>query len=142
MRPLLPSGVRFSGDVVRAIPGFCLPVSSWSHLLAAAAALAAGVALVRMARGCRYRVTAVVVYVFCVVVTLAVSGAYHSLSRECSARMVMKRIDYFSIWLLIAGTFTAIHGIMFDGTWRRGVLTFIWSYVAVGVLLQALWFRV
>jgi channel protein (hemolysin III family) len=113
-----------------------------SHLLAAAAALVAGVELVRIARGCRYRVTAVVVYVFCVVVTLAVSGVYHSLARECSARMVMKRIDYFSIWLLIAGTFTAIHGIMFDGTWRRGVLTFIWSYVAVGISLQALWFRV
>ena len=62
-------------------------------------------------------------------------------ARDCSARLVMKRIDYFSIWLLIAGTFTAIHGIMFDGTWRRGVLIFIWSYVAVGVLLQALWFR-
>ena len=74
--------------------------------------------------------------------TLGISGVYHSLDRGCSARMVMQRIDYFAIWLLIAGTFTAVHGIMFDGLWRRGVLTFIWSYVAVGVALQAIWFHI
>ena len=72
---------------------------------------------------------------------LAISGVYHSLERGCSARIVMQRMDYFAIWLLIAGTFTAVHGIMFSGMWRGGLLTFIWSYAAIAVLLQALWFR-
>ncbi len=130
------------GDVVRAIPGFCQPVSSLSHLAGAVVALVAGVSLVRLARGCRYRVSAVAVYVFCVVATLGISGAYHTLDRGCSARTVMQRMDYFAIWLLIAGTFTAVHGIMFSGAWRRGALTFIWGYVAVGISLQAIWFRV
>jgi channel protein (hemolysin III family) len=130
------------GDVIRAIPGFCQPVSSLSHLVAAVIALLAGVPLVRRARGCRHRVFAVSVYVSCVVATLAISGVYHSFERGCSARIVMKRMDYFAIWLLIAGTFTAVHGIMFSGKWRRGILTFIWSYVALAILLQVLWFRV
>jgi channel protein (hemolysin III family) len=134
--PLIP------GDVMRAIPGFCQPVSSLSHLAAAGVALVAGLPLVRLARGCRHRVSAVTVYVACVVITLGISGVYHSLDRGCTARTVMQRMDYFAIWLLIAGTFTAVHGIMFDGLWRRGVLTFIWSYVAIGVLLQAIWFHV
>ena len=131
-----------AGDFVRAIPGFCQPVSSLSHLAAAVVALVAGVPLVRLAHGCRHRVRAVTVYVVCVVLTLGISGAYHSLDRGCSARTVMQRMDYFAIWLLIAGTFTAVHGIMFSGAWRRGALTFIWCYVALGILLQALWFRV
>jgi hemolysin III len=129
-------------DAVRAIPGFCQPVSSLSHLIAALAVLVAGVPLVRLARGCRYRSSAVAVYVVCVFLTLGVSGVYHSLDRGLSARAIMQRLDYFSIWLLIAGTFTAVHGIMFRGTWRRGVLTFIWTYVAFATLLQALWFRI
>jgi channel protein (hemolysin III family) len=99
------------------------------------------VPLLRLARGNRHRLFAVGVYVFCVVATLAISGVYHSLERGCVARAVMKRFDYFSIWLLIAGTFTAVHGIMFEGRWRKGALTFIWSYVAVAISLQALWFH-
>jgi channel protein (hemolysin III family) len=135
----------FSGDVVRSIPGFCQPVSSLSHLLAAGVALALGlrlVSLARRARGSRHRVFAVSVYVCCVVTTLGISGAYHSLAYGCSARTVMQRMDYFAIWLLIAGTFTAIHGVMFKGRWRRGMLTFIWSYVGVAVALQSLWFDI
>jgi hemolysin III len=131
-----------SGDVVRAIPGFCQPVSSLSHLVGAVIAVAAGLPLVKLARGCRHRVLAIRVYVFCVVGMLVVSGLYHSFERGCSARVVMRRLDYFAIWFLIAGTFTGIHGIMFEGRWRRGVLTFIWGYVAVGVSLQAIWFHV
>jgi channel protein (hemolysin III family) len=131
-----------SGDVVRAIPGFCQPVSSLSHLAGAVVAVAAGLPLVRLARGCRHRVLAIRVYVSCVVAMLAVSGLYHSLERGCSARVFMQRADYFAIWFLIAGTFTGIHGIMFEGRWRRGALTFIWVYVAIGISLQLIWFRV
>jgi channel protein (hemolysin III family) len=134
--PLLPS------DALRAIPGFCQPVSSLSHLAAAGVALAGGLPLVRLARRSRQGVFAVAVYVACVVATLAISGVYHSLQVGCTARAVMQRIDYFAIWLLIAGTFTAIHGTMFSGVWRTGVLKFIWSYVAVAMVLQAIWFPV
>jgi channel protein (hemolysin III family) len=134
--PSIPS------DLVHAIPGFCQPVSSLSHLAAAGVALLAGLPLVRLARGCRHRASAVAVYVVCVVATLGISGVYHSFERGGPARAVMQRIDYFAIWLLIAGTFTAVHGIMFSGIWRRGVLTFIWCYVGLAILLQALWFAV
>src|ERR1700690_3179156 len=139
-RRVLPWRVAF--DVIREIPGFCQPVSSLSHLAAAGVGVVAAVPLLRLARGNRHRVLAIGVYVFCVIATLTISGVYHSLERGCAARAVMKRFDYFAIWLLIAGTFTAVHGVMFEGLWRSGVLIFIWSYVAVGVALQAIWFRV
>jgi channel protein (hemolysin III family) len=124
------------GDFVRSIPGFCQPISSLSHLVAAGVALIAAGPLVRLARGSRSRQVAVIVYAACVVASLGASGAYHALDRGGAARSVMQRIDYLAIWLLIAGTFTALHGIMCEGLWRYGMLAFIWSAALAGALLQ------
>jgi channel protein (hemolysin III family) len=62
-------------------------------------------------------------------------------ARGCAAREVMQRLDHCGIWLLIAGTFTAVHGVMFRGVWRWGVLLFIWAYAIVGILLQVFAFH-
>jgi channel protein (hemolysin III family) len=123
-------------DFVRSIPGFCQPVSSLSHLAAALVALIAAVPLIRLARGSRSRQMAVALYAVCVIAALGISGAYHSLDRGGAARLVMQHIDYIAIWLLIAGTFTAFHGIMCKGLWRGGMLAFIWSFAFAGVGLQ------
>jgi channel protein (hemolysin III family) len=123
------------------VPLGAQPVSSLSHLLAAGVALLAAVPLVRLERVCPRRKLAVVIYTSCVIVTLAISGIYHHLALDAGPRQVMQRIDHCAIWFLIAGTFTAVHGIMWQGFWRRGLLTFIWSYAVVGMMLQMLWFR-
>jgi channel protein (hemolysin III family) len=120
----------------------CQPVSSYSHLLAAGAALCAAVPLVRLGRGSAGRVLALVVYASCVVAALGISGTYHGLDRGGAARAFMQRLDHYAIWALIAGTFTAIHGVMWRGFWRKGVLAIIWGFALVGVLLQVLWFQV
>jgi channel protein (hemolysin III family) len=125
-----------SSLVIRAIPGFCQPISSLSHLAAAAVGVVAAFPLLRSAGGNRGRVAAVGIYVSCVIATLGISGAYHSIDRGSPARDLMMHIDHYAIWLLIAGTFTAVHGIMFQGFWRTGVLAFAWIYAAVGVSLQ------
>jgi channel protein (hemolysin III family) len=126
---------------IGAIPGFCDPVCSLSHLVAAIAAGVAAVPLIRLGRGSRARIVAIAIYVSCVVAVLGVSGTYHSLDHGAT-RAMMRHLDYFSIWLLIAGTFTAVHGIMCRGFWRSGVLAFIWIYAAMGIVLQILWFKV
>ena len=87
------------------------------------------------------RMVALGVYASCVVALLAISGTYHSLDHGGPARAFMQHVDYFAIWLLIAGTFTAVHGIMCSGFWRRGMLTFIWLYAAAGIGLQVFWFQ-
>jgi channel protein (hemolysin III family) len=101
----------------------------------------AALPLIRLGRGSRLHRTALTVYAVCVVVLLAISGTYHSLDEGGTARTVMRRVDYFAIWLLIAGTFTAVHGVMCRGFWRRWMLTFVWFFAAVGITLQILWFR-
>jgi len=116
------------------------PVSSLSHLAAASAALVATIPLVRLARGYPGRRLVLTIYASCVVAVLAISGIYHSLDPNDPARMFMQRVDHCAIWCLIAGTFTGINGVMWKGFWRWGLLSFIWSYALVGIVLQIFWF--
>jgi channel protein (hemolysin III family) len=116
------------------------PVSSLSHLAAAGVALVATIPLVRLGRGQPGRTLVLTIYAICVIGTLAISGVYHWFHPDGSARLFMQRVDHCAIWCLIAGTFTGIHGIMWKGFWRWGLLSFIWGYALVGVLLKILWF--
>lgn len=79
-------------------------------------------------------------YVSSVVAALAISGMYHSFDYGDAARAFMQRIDHYAIWALIAGTFTAVHGTMYKGFWRTGILAITWGYAAIGITLQVLWF--
>lgn len=120
----------------------CQPVSAFSHLIAAGAALALAVPLVRLGRGCSTRVAALSVYVTCVVTALAVSGLYHSCERGGDAREIMQKLDHYAIWLLIAGTFTAMHVVGTRGRSGNGILFIIWGYAFTGITLQILWFPI
>jgi channel protein (hemolysin III family) len=120
----------------------CQPISAYSHLIAAGVAFAAAVPLVRLGRGNRTRVIALSIYATCVVAALFISGAYHSCDRGEPTRQFMQRLDHYAIWALIAGTFTALHATMWRGFWRGGVLAIIWTYAAVGITLQVMWFRI
>jgi channel protein (hemolysin III family) len=110
-------------------------------LIAASVALVGAVPLIRRGRGSSARVLSVAIYACCVITSLAVSGTYHALAWRTSARALMQRFDHYAIFLLIAGTFTAVHGVMCSGFWRTGVLAFIWVGAVVGVLLQVCWFE-
>jgi channel protein (hemolysin III family) len=127
--------------VVHAIPGFFEPIASLSHLAAAAVGLVGAIPLLRHGRGSKRRFTSVLVYVFSVVALLTISGTYHSLSGAGHARRVWRHLDYSSIWLLIAGTFTAIHGVLHRGRWRSWMLAAVWTLAVTGCLLQSFFFR-
>jgi channel protein (hemolysin III family) len=131
--------VGSTNGAIQAIFG-CQPVSSLSHLIAAVVAVVAAGPLVRLGRGNTGRVVALSIYVGCVAGALAISGLYHSVARGCPTRLFMQRLDHYAIWILIAGTFTAVHGIMCKGFWRGGLLSIVWAYALAGVFLQVMWF--
>jgi channel protein (hemolysin III family) len=53
----------------------------------------------------------------------------------------MQRLDHGAIFVLIAGTFTPLHGLLFRGAWRWGALLGIWAAAACGVTLKAVFFE-
>src|SRR4029077_16650438 len=71
---------------------------------------------------------------------LAMSGVYHLLPLGSGGRQVLGRLDHSAIFVLIAGTFTPTHGILFRGWQRWGPLLAIWTVAVAGIVLKAVFF--
>src|SRR5262249_33751051 len=71
---------------------------------------------------------------------LSMSGVYHLLSPGGAGRVVLRRLDHGAIFVLIAGTFTPLHVILFRGWWRFGPLLLIWAAAITGVTLKSIFF--
>lgn len=122
--------------------GFNEPVSSLTHFGGAiACALGAG-PLVRKALRTpggagRWRIAGLLTFVLSAVFLLVSSGFFHKGVDDGLTRRVFQRLDHDGIYLLIAGTFTPVHIILFRRVWRWGVLAFIWAVAITGVALTS-----
>jgi len=121
--------------------GFNDPVSSWSHLLAAFIFLFISIPLFQKAKGSPARIISLAIYSFSLVFLFSMSGVYHMLSYGSLAREVLQRLDHAGIWVLIAGTFTPIHVILFRGPWRWLILLIVWAIAITGLTLQVIFFK-
>lgn len=123
------------------LPGFHEPASAISHLVGAVAFAYLSVFLLRRGRGDPARMVYLGVYCFSAVLLFSLSGVYHMLVRGDSAHRVMARLDHAAIFVLIAGTFTPAHGILFCGWLRWLPLILIWSAAIVGITLKSIFFE-
>jgi channel protein (hemolysin III family) len=139
-RRILEGALRSSVGTIP-IPGFFEPFSSMLHLAVAAIVLAAGIRLVRAGRSNANR-AALAVFAVAAVALFGLSGTYHMLDQGGDGRAIMRRIDHAAIFTMIAGTFTAIHGIAFRGRWRGAFLSTVWLVSLAGLVLKTLFFDV
>ena len=123
---------------VYAIPGFREPFNCFSHFLAAVVFGILAVLLIRRGWGHWGRVTCLGIFALAGVAMLAISGVYHMLSDGGTPRAVMLRIDYAAIFVLIAASFTAGHGILFRGVARWAPLSVIWGLAIIGITLKTI----
>lgn len=122
-----------------AFAGFSEPVSSVTHLAGAAVFAVLAVALLRRGRGARGRLAALWVFALSCVLLLSLSGIYHMLAPDSAWRGLFKRLDHAAIFLLIAGSFTPVHIILFRGGWRWGMLALIWGLALAGLTLKTVY---
>jgi channel protein (hemolysin III family) len=123
------------------LPGFYDPASSISHLFGAGLFLILGLFLVRRYWGRTGPTVYLTIYVVSTVFLLSMSAVYHMLERGGTPREVMERLDHGAIFFLIAGTFTPIHGILFRGWLRWGILFLVWGAAITGVTLKTIFFE-
>lgn len=116
------------------------PVSSLTHLAGAAVFAVLAVALLRRGRGDALRMASLWVFAVSCVLLLSLSGVYHLLAPESPGREVLKRLDHAAIFVLIAGSFTPVHVILFRGLWRWGMLALVWGLALAGLTLKIVYF--
>jgi channel protein (hemolysin III family) len=123
------------------IPGFAEPVSSLTHFFGVLLSLAMGVFLIRRGWGELGRLASLLVFVFSCVFLFSMSGTYHLLEPGTTARAVLQRLDHAAIFVLIAGTMTPPHAILYRGWQRNLILGAIWALTATFITLKMVFFE-
>ena len=114
------SGAAVQDPPLYHLPGFHEPFSAISHLFGAGLFLVLGFLLLRRGWGDTARLIFLGVYAVSCVLLLSMSAVFHMVVRGGPAHRVMERLDHGAIFILIAGTFTPGHGLLFRGPLRWG----------------------
>lgn len=122
------------------LPALHEPCSALSHLLGAVLFAYLGALLLRRARRHAGRQVFLGVYAVACVALFSLSGTYHMVERGSAAHRVLGRLDHAAIFVLIAGTFTPAHGLLFRGPLRWGPLALVWCAAGIGIALRAVYY--
>jgi channel protein (hemolysin III family) len=126
-------------DIYR-IPGFTHPVSSIIHFLGAIFFTYMAYFLIRWGKGPSIRIVSLAIFTSSCVFLLLISAVYHLLDTSGTAHEVFQRLDHAAIFLVIAGTFTPIHCILFTGFLRWGFLLIVWVLAISGLVVKTIFF--
>lgn len=116
------------------------PAGSITHLVGAFVFLVLSILMIRRSMGSPAKWISLTIFAASAVLLLLSSGIFHAMPSGTPVREVFKRLDHAAIFILIAGTFTPIHVILFKGVMRWGVLVPIWVAALAGITLKTVFF--
>ena len=108
------------------------------HEIGLGLALVAGTLLIARADGGKASVAAAA-FAGSVAVMLAVSTLYHRVTWRPNARLWMRRLDHAGVYLLIAGTYTAVGLLSLPGVLQWTVLAIVWAGALAAALAKFCW---
>ena len=108
------------------------------HEVGLGVALVVGTLLIVGADGGKASVAAAV-FAGSVALCLAVSTLYHRVTWRPKARLWMRRIDHAGVFVLIAGTYTAVGLLSLHGVLQKTVLLIVWTGAGLAVLAKLVW---
>jgi hemolysin III len=111
-------------------------VSGFSHLGGAVAAALGLVYLLVAGHGEPVRQVSSLVYGLSLIGMFSASATYHLAGAGEGGMRVLRKIDHSAIYLLIAGSYTPLCLISFQGFWHWGLLAIIWGFAVVGVTVK------
>ena len=109
-----------------------------SHQYAFYVALAAGAALVVLARGGEARVAALV-YGLSLCAMFGASALYHRIDWSPRPRAWLRRLDHSMIFVLVAGTYTPFALLVLAPALGWTVLGVVWGGALAGVVVSLVW---
>ena len=108
------------------------------HEVAAYVAVGAGFGLVLSAPSTG-AAAALTVYSVAITALFGVSALFHRRTWGPVGRRRMRRADHSTIFVAIAGSYTAVGGLALAGTARTALLATVWGGAVLGIALRQLW---
>lgn len=117
-------------------PIFRDPVSGFTHLVAAGAAVIGLIALLVMGWGDPGKELSLLIYGLSLIAMFSASATYHLVNTSPGAVGWLRKLDHSAIYLLIAGTYTPICLYFFTGFWRWGIVAIVWLMAVTGIAVK------
>lgn len=110
--------------------------NAWTHLVGAILATIGAVWMLVVATmsGDIWKIISVAVYGVALVMLYSASTVYHSVRGR--AKVTMQKVDHFSIYLLIAGSYTPFCLVTLHGTWGWTLFGIVWTLAIIGILQE------
>jgi hemolysin III len=110
--------------------------NAWTHLVGAilAAIGAVWMLVIAMLDGDIWKIVSVAVYGVALVLLYSASTVYHSVRGR--AKVIMQKVDHFSIYLLIAGSYTPFCLVTLRGAWGWTLFGIVWALAIIGILQE------
>lgn len=112
------------------------PVNSLTHWGGAILALIGLIALLIVGWSTPAKIVSLIVYGVSLIFMFSASATYHMVRVKDRALEIFRKVDHSAIYVLIAGTYTPFCVNAFDGFWKWGMLSVIWTLAAVGIVVK------
>lgn len=110
--------------------------NAWTHLVGAILATIGAVWMLVVATMSEdiWKIISVAVYGVALVMLYSASTVYHSVRGR--AKVIMQKVDHFSIYLLIAGSYTPFCLVTLHGPWGWTLFGIVWALAIIGILQE------
>lgn len=117
------------------------PVNSLTHWGGAVLALIGLIALLIVGWSTPAKIISLAIYGVSLIFLFSASATYHMVQVKDKALEIFRKIDHAAIFVLIAGTYTPFCINAFEGFWKWGMLSIIWSLAIIGIIVKVFYIR-
>lgn len=117
------------------------PVNSLTHWGGAILALIGLVALLIVGWSTPAKIISLAIYGVSLIFLFSASATYHMVQVKDKALEIFRKVDHAAIFVLIAGTYTPFCINAFEGFWKWGMLSIIWSLAIIGIVIKVFYIR-
>ncbi|MFT3848873.1 MAG: hemolysin III family protein [Propionivibrio sp.] len=111
-------------------------LNAWTHLVGTLLSVSGASVLITLASlmGDPWKIVSVSIFGATLILLYSASTLYHSLRGR--AKMVLRKLDHLSIYLLIAGTYTPFCLVTLRGAWGWTLFGIVWGLALIGMLQE------
>lgn len=110
--------------------------NAWTHLVGAVLACIGAIWLIVVAglQGDPWKIVSFSIYGSTLLLLYSISTLYHSTRGR--AKVIMRKLDHLSIYLLIAGSYTPFCLVSLRGPWGWSLFGVVWGLAVIGMLQE------